>query len=552
MATDYRRAYMSTGTAASRAAITEYHQRSKHHLHRYAPGPGGLDWANQPDPFRVYAHAPKVQLALRADALEATYAAVSRGRHVAPHPIDMDGITALFELALGVSAWKSYGGTRWALRCNPSSGNLHPTEGYLACGDLPGLKAGVYHYVSRDHQLERRALPGVGYSRLFAGGGVIVGLTSIHWREAWKYGMRAYRYGQHDCGHAIAAVAYAAACLGWPTRMLAEWGDAEIAALLGLDREADYANAEREEADVVLWVGTDETAPAADALLAALRDAQWLGCANRLSATHVEWRDIERAAEAAVKPRTGPEKTHPHAELPPLPEPALDARAADLIRQRRSAVDFDGVTAIGAHAFYTMLDALMPRARVAPWSAWPTAPRVHPALFVHRVTGLAPGLYVLMRNAPALEMLQRGTRREWLWQRVEGCPAHIPLYLLIGHDLREAAQLVSCHQAIAADSCFSLGFLAEFDGPLGEGAWRYRHLFWETGVLGHVLYLEAEAAGVRATGMGCFFDDEMHALLGLEGTAFQSLYHFTTGGAVDDPRLTTHPPYAHLARRRGS
>jgi len=36
----------------------------------------------------------------------------------------------------------------------------------------------------------------------------------------------------------------------------------------------------------------------------------------------------------------------------------------------------------------------------------------------------------------------------------------------------------------------------------------------------------------------------MHALLGLEGDAFQSLYHFTVGGPVEDPRLTTLPPYA--------
>ena len=62
-------------------------------------------------------------------------------------------------------------------------------------------------------------------------------------------------------------------------------------------------------------------------------------------------------------------------------------------------------------------------------------------------------------------------------------------------------------------------------------------------MLGHVLYLEAEAAGVRATGIGCFFDDEMHALLGISDYSWQSLYHFTVGGPVDDPRLSTLPPY---------
>src|SRR5437660_12483691 len=32
----------------------------------------------------------------------------------------------------------------------------------------------------------------------------LVGLSSIHWREAWKYGERAFRYCQHDVGHALA------------------------------------------------------------------------------------------------------------------------------------------------------------------------------------------------------------------------------------------------------------------------------------------------------------------------------------------------------------
>ena len=89
--------------------------------------------------------------------------------------------------------------------------------------------------------------------------------------------------------------------------------------------------------------------------------------------------------------------------------------------------------------------------------------------------------------------------------------------------------------------------LAEFDAALShEGAGFYPRLFWEAGLIGQVLYLEAEAAGLRGTGIGCFFDDIVHDLLGLGDAAWQSLYHFTVGGPVADPRLRTHPPYAHL------
>ena len=104
-------------------------------------------------------------------------------------------------------------------------------------------------------------------------------------------------------------------------------------------------------------------------------------------------------------------------------------------------------------------------------------------------------------------------------------------------------------QAVTFPSGFSLGMLAEFEGRLRDGgAWCYPRLFWEAGLLGQVLYLEAEAAGVRATGIGCFFDDPVHEILNVKGLTLQSLYHFTIGGPVEDGRLMTLQPYHHLQR----
>jgi hypothetical protein len=68
-------------------------------------------------------------------------------------------------------------------------------------------------------------------------------------------------------------------------------------------------------------------------------------------------------------------------------------------------------------------------------------------------------------------------------------------------------------------------------------------------MIGQVLYLEAEAADVSATGIGCYFDDAVHELLGIGDTRLQSLYHFTVGGALVDNRLVTTPPYSHLERQ---
>jgi hypothetical protein len=147
-----------------------------------------------------------------------------------------------------------------------------------------------------------------------------------------------------------------------------------------------------------------------------------------------------------------------------------------------------------------------------------------------------------------METMQQAMRDEFQWGRPDDCPVHLPLYHLISANTGNAAATVSCHQAIATDSAFSLGMLAEYDRALAGGTWGYRYLHWEAGILGQVLYLEAEAAGLRGTGIGCFFDDTFHDMLGLVDTTFQDVYHFTVGGPVVDHRLTTLTPYGHLPR----
>jgi len=220
--------------------------------------------------------------------------------------------------------------------------------------------------------------------------------------------------------------------------------------------------------------------------------------------------------------------------------------AAQIIRQRRSAVAFDGVSSISKDQFFTMLDKTLPREACAPFDLGLTGSCVHLLLFVHRVTGLEPGLYFLLRaerDLPALQSRVAGCHRHFLWRPVDDA---LPLYLLQAGDFQSTATSVSCHQSIAGDGAFSLGMIARFREELEMAPHRYRHLFWETGMIGQVLYLEAEAQGVRATGIGCFFDDLVHELMGLPDDAFQSLYHFTVGGPREDARLATRAAYHHL------
>src|SRR5688572_31823766 len=206
-----------------------YHERTKHHFNRFASGPGRLDWANQPDPFRRYAGAALTRLPILGpgeEPVSPAYEDLFIAGAVPAAPLTLRTLSRLLEFALSLSAWKQAGGTRWALRVNPSSGNLHPTEGYLFIDCVPelGESPGLFHYVPRSHALERRAdCPSELYSlltRSLPTGAFLVGLSSVYWREAWKYGERAFRYCQHDVGHAVGALRIAASTLGWSARLL--------------------------------------------------------------------------------------------------------------------------------------------------------------------------------------------------------------------------------------------------------------------------------------------------------------------------------------------
>ena len=530
-------------------AIIAYHELSKHHPDHFARGPGGLDWANQPSPFRTFADSPLLRLPLVARDDTPPAAALFGVGAVAPRRLTLETVGLFFELSLGLSARKEIPGSSWFLRVNPSSGNLHPTEAYAV---LPGLEAlpggaGVYHYAPVHHALEQRARwPQTPESHP---AGFHVGLTSITWREAWKYGERAFRYCQHDVGHALAALRFAAVTLGWRVQWLPEWDDTQLAKLLGLDRAQDFADAEPETPELLVRVIAN---PAGAWAPLALENAswEWFGRASRLSQVQLEWPAITAAIHASK--RASPSRNDlravaPPPRLPPSP-PVCGRSAGQLIRQRRSAVDFDGLTAISCETFLAILDSTLPRPSSPPFDAWPLPSRLHLILFVHRVTGLDPGLYLWLRATADQAVLRQDFRAGFEWKAPPALPHPAPLFRLGKGDVRDFARTLSCGQDIASDSAFSLGMLARFEPVLRErGAGAYRELFWEAGMIGQALYLAAEAAGVRGTGLGCYLDDVLHRALGLANRDWQSLYHFTVGGPVEDPRLRTVSPYAHLA-----
>ncbi|HWQ20586.1 MAG TPA: nitroreductase family protein [Methanotrichaceae archaeon] len=506
--------------------VLEYHQATKHRPTGYARGPAGLDWANEPNPFRRYMGSEQIPLE-KLDLGEK------------PEKLDKSSISRLFYGGLALSAWKQSGGAKWSLRVNPSSGDLHPTEGYLISGPISGLidEPGVFHYSPQVHGLELRArIPHDAYESLgLPEGTVLIALSSIFWRESWKYGERAFRYCQLDVGHALAALSVSASCLGWHAALIDGLSTDQIGLLAGISG-GEEGETERPDCLIAIQsISADGKIQIAPEVLEHFRRISWLGTPNRLSREHVSWPIIGMVAEAVAKPRT---EDH----LGPKGAGAPNSWCK-IARSRRSAQSMDGRTVMPQELFYRILGRVIPGR--TPFDALPWPAQVHMALFVHRVQGLGRGLYMLVRDPGQSEAVKSCLRDDFSWERPPGCPDGLGLRLLALGDAREAAKISSCRQDIASDGCFCAAMIALFEEPLHEkGPWFYPRLHWECGMIGQTLYLGAEESGLKGCGIGCFLDDVVHSLLGIKSREYQDLYHFTVGMAVEDKRLTTLPAYS--------
>ena len=266
----------------------------------------------------------------------------------------------------------------------------------------------------------------------------LVGLSSIHWREAWKYGERAFRYCQHDAGHALAAVRYAAGGAGL-VGALAGTGLAMTtsSALLGLDRDADFAGVdaadrehpERAPASSAVRAGFGPTpswpASSAEEVVALMRAGVWSGRANPLSprarrlGSHRpgrpgHWQPGRRAADASpFRPAAAAAQPRPSSRTP----------AATLIRQRRSCPGARRPDRPSRPRPSTrMLDRLLPRPGVPPWDVLPWAPQIHLGHLRPPRPRAWPRACTSSSGPSAHERLRAALRGEFLWERPDGLP----------------------------------------------------------------------------------------------------------------------------------
>jgi SagB-type dehydrogenase family enzyme len=485
----------------------KYHESTKHSAESLRRSRHTLDWANQPDPFRHYEGVPILDLPADPPSPEIPALSVLQGER--GNSDCRNGAEFLSELlfhsaAISASKVVPSTGEKYALRVNPSSGNLHPTEFHFVTRGLIDWPDGLYHYRPSSHMAEQRASGHLPLTSAADHTPVTLLLTSIAWREAWKYQSRAYRYCLHDIGHAWQSVALAAQAMGCDTFAIAEFPDDEVASLCGL---------ESDEWPMLIVELSGRLIPTRGSTH---NDVVWFGGrANTLSIRTVEYPLIDQM-HAATKRTTPfePHATHDGNDPSDLHRVAQPSRTdrdfGTVARTRRSALNFrGGASSMSSEDLSTILRA----ASGVLHADFATTRFIDLYAYVHRVGGVEAGVYRFCRNSRTLELIRAG-------------------------DQRVVAAGLSLGQDLAGNACVAFSMIGDLERAThiyGDRGYRYVH--FEAGAIGQQMYLGAKALGYGATGIGAFFDDRVHEYLGLDGSRGQVVYHFAIGYPVADTRV---------------
>jgi SagB-type dehydrogenase family enzyme len=486
----------------------EYHEATKHSVKSLRRPRHDLDWANMPDPFRHYEGVPVLDLPADPPASEMSAFDVLQGtsstRPVGDGPAFLSQLL-FYSAAISASKRAPSTGYKYALRVNPSSGNLHPTEFHFLTRGLKGWPDGLYHYDPSRHMAEQRGR-GDFEMKLVSSSAIVFVLTSIVWREAWKYGERAYRYCLHDIGHAWQALALSARAIGCEHFAVGHFVDDDVAQMVRLNSD---------EWPMLIVSLHGNSIPVCEPNIG---KAVWVGgLANQLSKETIAHPLID-SIHFATKRSSGSGETSfiesastGSGEIQ-LPSPASSTRTfGEVARMRRSALDFVGGKRSMSLAQLSAILAITSQALLADFAG---TRFIRLYLYAHRVDELQPGVYRFWPERAELEQIKSG-------------------------DQRVAVAGLSLGQNLAGNACVTFSMIGDLEraaSTYGDRGYRYVH--FEAGAIGHRLYLAAEALGLGATGIGAFYDDEVQRHLNLVPSGGQVVYHFAIGYPVSDPRVS--------------
>src|SRR5260370_34021483 len=147
-----------------------------------------------PNPFRLYEGGPILVLRAYPPAPQISALEVLQGKPGNTSAMNGAGLLSqLMFYSASISASKRVPSTgqTYALRVNPSSGNLHPTEFHFSTRGLVDWSDGLYHYRPSSHMVEQRAIGDIATKPVDPSAPLRFVLTSIPWLEAWTLQNRA-------------------------------------------------------------------------------------------------------------------------------------------------------------------------------------------------------------------------------------------------------------------------------------------------------------------------------------------------------------------------
>ena len=479
-------------------ATWKYHDDTKHSYWSIRNNPHFLDWANRPQPFKIY---PEIDpLPLPRDVAQTRVAALSAisepllssGADSVP---ELQDLARILYFSAGITKQRAHPGGEIYFRAAACTGALYEIELYVVTGDLAGLDGGVYHFNPADVSLRLlrkgdfrgNLAQATAMEPAVARAPATIICTGTYWRNAWKYQARTYRHFGWDNGTLLANMLAVSAASGLPVEIVLGFVDGEVNRLLDLDTR-------REVSLCLVPIGRES-----ESLLPALREAPALGLETiPLSEREVEYpamlemhnaSSLESEEEVAqwrgkqlLFPSSAPAGEAVRFQQLPEKEQPTDT-IEQVILRRGSTRAFDKTASITLDQVSTIFDCAT-RGLPADFLEPPGTQLNDLYLIVHSVQGLKPGAYFFRREQNALELLKAG-------------------------EFRAEAHHLGLEQELPADACVDIFFLADLKRILeGYGNRGYRAVQLEAGAVGGRMYLAAYAQRLGATGL-TFFDDDV-------------------------------------------
>lgn len=486
--------------------VQYYHERTKYDPVTIASRSQGLDWDQQPVPFKEYKIGNTFDLKPYLKEESEVFADDSASiwwRRLSRLLFCSYGLTAKVQTMTGPIH----------LRAAPSAGGLYPAEVYLISRGTAFLGAGLYNYQPQTHSLVRfwesevwQALQAACFWHpVLDSTQLALVTTAVFYRSAWRYQDRAYRRIFLDTGHLLGNIELASALNDYRTHLIGGFVDAAVADLLYLNQEQEGAITVIPLADLLdrkqnLPSGRTALPSATQTDYPNIPDGELLGYCHQATQLHSGTNDRSDLSAVAPKQSVEDKYNFPFCLKVPTPTspidwgPNLQGLESTLLR-RRSTRAYSGAD-LSLDELKALLDFTYQPQHYVDQGLDGTPDYfelnlIETFIAVSGVTGLEEGCYYYAPKAQELRQIRfKNFRRE----------LH---YLCLGQELGRDAAAVLFHTADLKTA------VAQY----GDRAYRYLHM--DAGHLGQRLNLAAIHLNLGVSGIGGFFDDQVNEVLGI-------------------------------------